>query len=554
MATVTGLTAERMLAIEAGSVVSGTINGAGHLILTKHDGSTIDAGYALLAVPSATATGQGVVELATNAETATGTDTVRAVTPAGMKSVTDTLQPLDSDLTTIGGLTPANDDVVQRKAGAWTNRTMAQLAADLIATGSFSGGGGSTTYVPFITVGPTGSGAALITDGVADEVQINSALSTLASAGGGIVWIAPGTYNLAASITIAGNANTTGISRAIVGSGSRSTILVAASNIDAIALSAAATVTIRDMEIRVVGTGSAITSTQGTSSPVVRYGMYNSTFENLYIQKNGASAHTGWAFNLGNPYRSRFTNIAVSGLHNGIKLYSQDASFGGGICYFERISIDLDTSTGSIGIQIDTPSSMASLNQNTFTTIELSDNAASGTGIILGTASSNGSSRNVFINTSVTAFATVLNVIFGSNNIFDFEYVSSRAAGTFFQFASASNGNHIRSVSMGDVGANTISYISDSNTDLNQPNILENANVTVPSGGTANATTTTATRIRNSKGSNSGTLAAALNFQRTEYGEVFYWNGSAFVRAQGARIYIGGSADPTSNNGDVWIH
>jgi hypothetical protein len=40
-------------------------------------------------------------------------------------------QPLDSDLTAIAALTPTNDDVIQRKAGAWTNRTMAQLAADV---------------------------------------------------------------------------------------------------------------------------------------------------------------------------------------------------------------------------------------------------------------------------------------------------------------------------------------------------------------------------------------------------------------------------------------
>jgi len=40
-------------------------------------------------------------------------------------------QPLDSDLTSIAGLTPSNDDIIQRKAGAWINRTMAQLWADL---------------------------------------------------------------------------------------------------------------------------------------------------------------------------------------------------------------------------------------------------------------------------------------------------------------------------------------------------------------------------------------------------------------------------------------
>lgn len=44
MATVTGLTADRMLAIEAASVVDGDVNGAGHLILTTHGGTTMDAG------------------------------------------------------------------------------------------------------------------------------------------------------------------------------------------------------------------------------------------------------------------------------------------------------------------------------------------------------------------------------------------------------------------------------------------------------------------------------------------------------------------------------
>jgi Protein of unknown function (DUF2793) len=45
-------------------------------------------------------------------------------------------QPLDSDLTDIAALSPSNDDVVQRKAGAWTKRTMAQLMADLGALGT----------------------------------------------------------------------------------------------------------------------------------------------------------------------------------------------------------------------------------------------------------------------------------------------------------------------------------------------------------------------------------------------------------------------------------
>lgn len=43
MATVTGFTASRMLAIEDASIVSGTVIG-NNLVLTRHDGSTVDAG------------------------------------------------------------------------------------------------------------------------------------------------------------------------------------------------------------------------------------------------------------------------------------------------------------------------------------------------------------------------------------------------------------------------------------------------------------------------------------------------------------------------------
>lgn len=83
MATVNGLTAERMLALEAATVVDGHLDGSGHLILVKHDGSTIDAGDALVGIPEASTSVSGAVELATSAETITGTDTVRAVTPSG---------------------------------------------------------------------------------------------------------------------------------------------------------------------------------------------------------------------------------------------------------------------------------------------------------------------------------------------------------------------------------------------------------------------------------------------------------------------------------------
>lgn len=46
MATVTALTAQRTLDIEAAIIVGAAINGSGHLILTRNDGTTVDAGIA----------------------------------------------------------------------------------------------------------------------------------------------------------------------------------------------------------------------------------------------------------------------------------------------------------------------------------------------------------------------------------------------------------------------------------------------------------------------------------------------------------------------------
>jgi hypothetical protein len=43
-------------------------------------------------------------------------------------------QPLDSDLTAIAGLSPTNDDIIQRKGGVWTNRNLDQLITDMALT------------------------------------------------------------------------------------------------------------------------------------------------------------------------------------------------------------------------------------------------------------------------------------------------------------------------------------------------------------------------------------------------------------------------------------
>lgn len=143
MATVTGLTAARMEAIEDASVVSGAIVGA-DLILTTFGGDTINAGAILGSVPSASTTVEGIIEIATNAESIAGVDAVRAVTPASLAATSTTLVPaattavagrveLATDAETITGtdtvraVTPSN---LTAKVASTTASGIVELATD----------------------------------------------------------------------------------------------------------------------------------------------------------------------------------------------------------------------------------------------------------------------------------------------------------------------------------------------------------------------------------------------------------------------------------------
>jgi hypothetical protein len=75
--------------------------------------------------PDATTTTKGILQLAGDLG---GTASLPTVPGLANK------QPLDSDLTAIAGLSPLDNDVLQRKAGAWTNRTPAQFKSDLALT------------------------------------------------------------------------------------------------------------------------------------------------------------------------------------------------------------------------------------------------------------------------------------------------------------------------------------------------------------------------------------------------------------------------------------
>lgn len=90
---------------------------------TQSANKTYVDGAVTAGAPDATTTNKGIVQL-----TGDLAGTAASPTVPGLA----TKQTLNANLTTIAGLSPANDDILQRRAGAWTNRTPAQFKTDLV--------------------------------------------------------------------------------------------------------------------------------------------------------------------------------------------------------------------------------------------------------------------------------------------------------------------------------------------------------------------------------------------------------------------------------------
>lgn len=113
-----------------------------------HIGSTdfnVNEGVAVVILDVATMTleelGAAVIPpvfLDTDGTMAADSD-VRVASQKATKTYADTKQTLDADLTAIAALSPANDDVIQRKAGVWANRTITQVKTDLSLSGTNTG-------------------------------------------------------------------------------------------------------------------------------------------------------------------------------------------------------------------------------------------------------------------------------------------------------------------------------------------------------------------------------------------------------------------------------
>ena len=104
------------------------------------------------------------------------TQNTGAFDPAGAAAAAQAAsQPLDSDLTTIAGLTPTATNVIQSVAGSWASRTPAQLKATLaLAVADVSGA------AP--TASPTFTGTVTYTKSVSTPVTLTDAATVAVDA------------------------------------------------------------------------------------------------------------------------------------------------------------------------------------------------------------------------------------------------------------------------------------------------------------------------------------------------------------------------------------
>lgn len=184
----------------AGAILKGdlwTISVAGTL-----GGSAVTAGdlvRALVDTPGQTAGNWAVTEnnigyVAENQSnkenTTLDTSTTKYPTNRLVKEYADTKQPSDADLTDIAGLTPSNDDFIQRKSGVWTNRSLGQVITDLdlyaTATNpSTNAYAASTYYAPTLFEGLSFKAKLTVTNTGAATMNFNgSGNKALVKAGG----------------------------------------------------------------------------------------------------------------------------------------------------------------------------------------------------------------------------------------------------------------------------------------------------------------------------------------------------------------------------------
>jgi len=370
-----------------------------------------------------------------------------------------------------------------------------------------------TTYKGYVTVGPAGSTADYVCDGTADQTEINSAITAMMAAGGGIVDILAGTYNLSAYIDTSGNDTDMDSPPVMVrGAGTSATILKPSSGVNGIYIRRAARVHLRSFELQITGTSSGIVSTKGTTS---LRSAWLSSFKDIYINVVSPTAHSGWGLDIGSMFRSTWENIEMFQVKNGLRITSEDNNFNPGDMTFNRMFIETGTTAGGTAINIHNNTANSVPNQILFLMTEMYAGGTGQTGVLLD--GTNGGANIRFLGHNSEQFATCIDVQAGFGNDFECNYITSRTGGTVFKCGAGAYMNTFKAGFLDVPTGITSTVINDAGDTDTAPNKMYDTYMNVD--GTANATVQPWTIIENIGGFSTGTVAeaVALGYQSKMY-------------------------------------
>ncbi|MGQ5606145.1 SGNH/GDSL hydrolase family protein [Streptomyces sp. EKS3.2] len=346
------------------------------------------------------------------------------------------------------------DDVV----AMWVDADGARrVRIEAHATSAGGGGGGGYTSISRIVASATApadvrTAATYVCDGVADQEEIQRALDDARDHGGGEIQLTVGTYNLTAPLSIEGtDVVDVEIGILLRGQGARATMLVAADGIEsALHLTKVVRVQVESLGITIGGTTDGITSSTTNGPSSGHRSFWNSSFKNLQINGPWDGSHSGWALNLGSPFRSVFENIEIGGVGSGVRMYSEHADFNPGDLTFERCFVDLKGNNGTAyKIESTTPSGV--MNQLEFEMCEAITDGTGATGIHIAGVGGWGTSHCHFRGVNLEQFDRLVHVEYGSSNTFRLNHVGLRAGAsglTAFVFGANSFNNTILSTGL----------------------------------------------------------------------------------------------------------
>lgn len=374
-------------------------------------------------------------------------------------------------------------------------------------------GGGGVGAPNTLVVAANGSGITgdYQCDGVADDVQINQALTALRSGAGGTVLLTCGTYNLAAPILVEGFDNVdTEQDLYLRGQGPKNTTFVVGSGVSCgIRLARSVRAHVWDLGLVITGASDGI---QAVASTVVPAGGHRSawlsTIARVQVIGPYSGTDTGWPFDLDNVFRTSVQDIEVNGTTNGMRWYNSNAAFNAGDAVLSRCFIDLSAG-GAGGAAYAFESAAGQMNQITALCCHGIGNMAAAGQVGWKFFGAGGTAHVRTVGCNAEQFPTTVQTAAGAYDIdVDFVHVTVANGATFADLDGYNN--RVRCGLAYVPPAATVTLADDDNTYSLKPNIFGPVDIYADTGSTVNADTADTLLLRDVTSDGPGTVAAAL--------------------------------------------